>query len=129
MHFLSPTILATCPAHRSVLAADIFLSALFSWSFRKVTDHASYPYVKLCLAKHYFMKYVGVEAWLQALLTSAPDGGGWSASRPGLITPGVKAPTTHWIGSCVDPTAGLDGVPKRRKSLPLPGIEPRSSSP
>jgi hypothetical protein len=32
-------------------------------------------------------------------LTSALNRGGWSASRPGLFTPGERAPRTHWIGS------------------------------
>jgi len=36
--------------------------------------------------------------------------GGESVSRPGCLTPGGIAPDTHWIGGCVDPPAGLDGV-------------------
>jgi hypothetical protein len=31
-------------------------------------------------------------------LTSALDGGEWSASRPGRFTPRERAPGTHWIG-------------------------------
>jgi hypothetical protein len=34
---------------------------------------------------------------------------------------------THWIGDWMDPNDGLDAVEK--SLLPLPGIEPRSSSP
>jgi hypothetical protein len=30
-------------------------------------------------------------------LTSALDGGEWSASRPGRFTPRERAPGTHWI--------------------------------
>jgi len=41
----------------------------------------------------------------------------------------VKIPGTHWIGIWVDPRAGLDAVAKIKKSLSLPGIEPRLSSP
>jgi len=31
-------------------------------------------------------------------LTSALDGGEWSASRPGHFTPRERAPGAHWIG-------------------------------
>jgi len=41
------------------------------------------------------VKKEGVEV-NHAFLTSALDGGGWSASHPGLFTPG-----THWIGGWV----------------------------
>jgi hypothetical protein len=46
-------------------------------------------------------------------LTSALDGGEWSASRPGHITPKERAPGTHWIGGWVGPRAVLDAVAKR----------------
>jgi len=40
----------------------------------------------LCLTKHHAMKtYRGVEVSLHAFLTSAPDRGEWSASRPGRL--------------------------------------------
>jgi hypothetical protein len=58
-------------------------------------------------------------------LTSALDGGEWSASRPGLFIPGERAPGTHWIGGWVDPRAGLDDVEKR-KFLTLLGFELRT---
>jgi hypothetical protein len=45
-------------------------------------------------------------------LTSALDGGEWSALRPGEIPPG-----THWIGDWVGPRAGLDAVEKRKTLL------------
>jgi hypothetical protein len=32
------------------------------------------------------------------LLTSARDGGEWSALRPGRFTPEERTPGTHWIG-------------------------------
>jgi hypothetical protein len=50
-------------------------------------------------------------------------GGEWSASRPGHFTPGERAPDTHWIKGCVDPSASLDDLEKR-KFLPLPGLKP-----
>jgi hypothetical protein len=40
-------------------------------------------------------------------LTSALDGGEWSASRPGGFTLGGRAPSTHCTGGCVGPTADL----------------------
>jgi hypothetical protein len=47
-------------------------------------------------------------------LTSALDGGEWSASRPGRFTPRERAPSTHWIGGWVDSRAVLDAVVKRK---------------
>jgi hypothetical protein len=39
------------------------------------------------LTEHHAMKtYWGVELWLHVFLTSALDGGEWSASRPGRFT-------------------------------------------
>jgi hypothetical protein len=45
-----------------------------------------------------------------SFLTSALDRGEWSASQTTRITPGERAPGTHWMGGWVDPTAGLDDV-------------------
>jgi hypothetical protein len=60
-------------------------------------------------------------------LTSALDGGEWSASRPGHFTFGERASGTHWIGGSVDPRADLDNLEKR-KFLNLPGLELRPLS-
>jgi hypothetical protein len=46
-------------------------------------------------------------------LTSALDGGEWSASCPGRFTPRDRSPGTHWIWSWVGPRAVLDAVVKR----------------
>jgi hypothetical protein len=51
-------------------------------------------------------------------LTSALDGGEWSASRPARFTPGERAPGTHWITDWVGPRAGLDTAKKREISCP-----------
>jgi hypothetical protein len=48
----------------------------------------------------------------------------WSASRPSHFTPWERAPSTHWIGGLVEPTAGLDDIEKR-KLFTLPGLELR----
>jgi hypothetical protein len=60
-------------------------------------------------------------------LTSALDGGEWSASRPDRFTSEERDPGTHWIGGWEGLRAGLDAV-KKRKILPLPGIEQGPSS-
>jgi hypothetical protein len=80
--------------------------------------------LSLCLTiKHYAMKaYGGVDVYIHIFLISALVGGEWSPSRPGLFTPGERAPCTHWIGGWVGPRAGLDDVEKR-KFLTLPGLE------
>jgi hypothetical protein len=86
----------------------------------------------LCLTKHHAMKvYWGMEVQLHTFLTSALDGGVWSALRPGRFTPGEKAPGTHWIGGWVGPRAVLGAVVKRK--IPSPArnrnLESRSSIP
>jgi hypothetical protein len=57
--------------------------------------------------------YWGVEVWLHEFLTSALDGGEWSASRPGRFIPRETAPGTHWNGGWVGPRAILDAVVKK----------------
>jgi hypothetical protein len=47
-------------------------------------------------------------------LTSALDGGGWSASHPDRFIPRERAPGTHWTGGWVGPRAVLDAVAKRK---------------
>jgi hypothetical protein len=42
--------------------------------------------------------------------------------------PPRKSPATHWIGGWMGPRTNLDVVEKRN-ILPLPGIQPRLSSP
>jgi hypothetical protein len=52
--------------------------------------------LSLCLTEHNAMKaYWGVEVYLHAFLTSALDGGEWSAKRPGHFTPMQRVPGTH----------------------------------
>jgi hypothetical protein len=58
------------------------------------------------------------------ILTSAVDGGEWSASRPFRFTPG-----THWIGGWVGPRSGLDAMMKRKKSHHCPCTELNPSYP
>jgi hypothetical protein len=48
------------------------------------------------------------ELQLHAFLTSALDGGEWSASRPGRFTPTERATVTHWIRGWVSTRACLD---------------------
>jgi hypothetical protein len=47
-------------------------------------------------------------------LTSALDGGEWSASLPGRFTRRERAPGTHWTGGWVGPRAVLDAMVKRK---------------
>jgi hypothetical protein len=61
------------------------------------------------------------------LLTSALDGGEWSASRPSRFTTRESAPGTHWIGVWVGPRAVLDAVVKR--NIPSPRRESNARTP
>jgi hypothetical protein len=60
-------------------------------------------------------------------LTSALNGGEWSASRPCRFTPKERATGTHWIGGWVGPRAVLDAVVKRK--IPSPRRESNSKTP
>jgi hypothetical protein len=83
--------------------------------------------LSLCVIKHCaIMKTRDSGSIAAHLLTSALDGGEWSASRPGRFTPGERAPGANWIGGWVGPR-GLDAIEKR-KSLTLPVIKPRPSN-
>jgi hypothetical protein len=62
--------------------------------------------------------YWGVDVEIHVFLTSALVGGQWSTG----ITPGERAPGTHWIGGWVDFRTGLDDLEKR-KFLTPPGLE------
>jgi hypothetical protein len=63
-------------------------------------------------------------------LTSALDGGEWSASCHGRFTPlPERASGTHWAGGCMGTTVGLDPVVKRKIPSPCRDSKPRSSSP
>jgi hypothetical protein len=57
-------------------------------------------------------------------LTSALDGGEWSASRPGRFTPTERKPCTHWIGGWVGPRACLDTVSMRKIPSPRRDVNP-----
>jgi hypothetical protein len=46
--------------------------------------------------------------------TSALARGEWSASRPDRLTPGGRAPGTHWIGDWADTIDDLDNAEKRQ---------------
>jgi hypothetical protein len=55
-------------------------------------------------------------------LTSALDGGEWSASRPCHFIPWEGVPDTHWIGGWVDPQSRSARCGEE-KNPALPGIE------
>jgi hypothetical protein len=57
-------------------------------------------------------------------LTSALDGGKWSASHSGHFTHRERAPGTHWIGGWVGPRAVLDAVVKRKIHCPCQESNP-----
>jgi hypothetical protein len=77
----------------------------------------------LCSIKHYAMEsYRGVDVYINVFLTSALDGGEWSASRPCRITP-----CTHWIGGR-GPRTGVDDKEKRKISWPYRESNQNSSA-
>jgi hypothetical protein len=95
--------------------------------------------VKLSLCFNWAPRHEGVLGeWRYSSthsLTSALDGGEWSASRPGHFTPKERAPGTHWIGGWVGSRTVLEAVMKRkipstrRESNPItPIVQPVAQS-
>jgi hypothetical protein len=70
--------------------------------------------------------YWGVEVYLHAFLTSALEGGEWSASRPGRSASRDRVPGPHWIGGWVGPRTVPDAVVKRRIPSPRQESNPRT---
>jgi hypothetical protein len=61
----------------------------------------------LCLIEHNAAgTYGGVNVYLHAFLTSAPDGGEWSA-----LHLGERGPSTHWMSSTKCHTSGGNSTP------------------
>jgi hypothetical protein len=81
--------------------------------------------VKLSLCFNWAPRHVGVLGECTYCsthsLTSALDGGEWSASRPGRFTRKGRDPGTHWIGG----RAVLDAVVKRKIHSPRRESNPR----
>jgi hypothetical protein len=65
--------------------------------------------------------YWGMEVLLHAFLTSALDGGEWSASRLGYLTPTERVPYNQELGG-PHSRSGKGG--EKKNSQPLPGLEP-----
>jgi hypothetical protein len=70
------------------------------------------------------MKHIGGGGIAPTFLTSALEGGEWSASRPGRFTPMERAPGTHWIGGGVGPQSRSGNGGEEKNSQPLLGLEP-----
>jgi hypothetical protein len=63
---------------------------------------------------------------IDPILTSALDGGEWSASRPSCFTPREITPGTHWIGGWMGTRAVLDAVVKIKIPIPRRESKPRT---
>jgi hypothetical protein len=78
------------------------------------------------------MEALGGRGDSYSFMTSALDGGEWSASRPGrAFTPGERTPGTHWTRGWVSPRAGLDTetrgkilCPRRESNPDRPVVQP-----
>jgi hypothetical protein len=120
-----------CHIFHLLSSSDCILNLKKSWQ-KHFTFHISYKKGKmfklsLCLTKYHAMKTIGgVEVQLHAFLTSALDGGEWSASHPGCFTPGERAPGTHCIGGGVGSRAILDMVVKKKIPSPHQKLNPRT---
>jgi hypothetical protein len=73
------------------------------------------------------MAYWGVAFSSTHSLTSALDGGEWSASLPGRFIPREGASGTRWIGGWVGLRAILDVVVKRKIPSPRRVSNPRTT--
>jgi hypothetical protein len=69
--------------------------------------------LSLCLTNHYTMKaYWGMEVQLTHSLTTALDGGEWSASLPSRLTLRERTPSTNRSAGKLGPRASLNAVVK-----------------
>jgi hypothetical protein len=83
--------------------------------------------LSLCLTNHHATKAYWERRYSSThSLTSALDGGEWSASLPGSFTPTERAPGTHLIGVWVSPRTVLDAVVKRKIPSPRRKSNPRT---
>jgi hypothetical protein len=109
---LSPNSRTKRPIPRNFRNTICFLYGCETWSL------TIWVKVKLSLFFNEAPCHEGVLGeWMYSsthYLTSALDGGEWSASRPGRFTPRERAPGTHWIGDWVGPRASLDALVKRK---------------
>jgi hypothetical protein len=114
------------------LRATLLLNwTLFHYMFQlKCGFISSYCYcLRLCLCGLHvvvfgFVRFTGCGCHL----TWALAGGEWLPSRPCHFIPRERAPSTHWIGGCVSPRAGLDDVEKSLHPTGARTLTPRSSS-
>jgi hypothetical protein len=68
------------------------------------------------------MKAWGSGGMAPTFMTSALDGGQWSASRPGLFILGERAPVTHWFGGRLGPREEKNRVPSWNRTPADPPI-------
>jgi hypothetical protein len=93
--------------------------------------HQAKVQMSQCLSKRYAMK-IGGSGGIAPYILNLDTRWSWVISfTPHPLKPRGKTLCTHRTGGCMGPTAGLDAAPRRKKipSLPLPGIELRSSRP
>jgi hypothetical protein len=88
--------------------------------FHKGKDKKGKRYPCAWLIKHYALKTCEGGGKDPPFLTSTPDGGYWSASRPARLTFWERAPSTYWIRGWIGTRSSLDVV-KKRKSLASTG--------
>jgi hypothetical protein len=62
------------------------------------------------LKKGYFLTSWVAISFSNNVLHHGIDGGEWSTSRPGRLTPRERAPDTHWIGGWVDQKGWICGI-------------------
>jgi hypothetical protein len=118
----TPTITCSNPINLQIAACEKWARVLYkAYLFHKVEQK-----VKLSLRLHYAMKTYSGGGIAPPFLTSALDGGEWSASRPGRFTPGKQSPPPYLLGRRL---SGPQGRFARwgEKNLQLPGIDPGPS--
>jgi hypothetical protein len=116
------------PSHFLSMRPHIFPIWFFPTVWR--TKFKNKTNVKLSLCFYWAPPHEGVLGeWRYSFihsLSSALDGGEWSASRPGRFTPSERAPGTHWIGGWMGPRAVLYAVAKRKIPRPRRESNPRN---
>jgi hypothetical protein len=107
------------------LGNDAFRTKALHYKHLTLPPEFNHKVKKVKLSRYTPWRHMGERRYSSySYLTSALDGGEWSASRPGRAILGERTPGTHWIGGWVGPRAGLDAGARRKILCPCRGSNP-----
>jgi hypothetical protein len=130
VNFILVSGLCNWRCHHQIIIIIIIIIIITTTTTTTITTTTTTTKVNLSLCFNWAPRHESVLGeWRYSSthsLTSALDGGEWSASGPGHFTSRERAPGTHWIGGWVGPRAFLDAVVKRKISSLCRESNPRA---